>query len=173
MTSIRVLALVCAAGIAAAGQGQTRRIYVTALDANGVPVDGLTADDFAVKEGGKERTALRVQPALAKMQIAIIVDDNGTGLFRVSVARFIESLLGRAEFSISTVTGQLLKLVDYTTDTKALSEAVHKLGARPSTADGNQLLDGITGTSLAMAKRKAGRPIIGSSRPARAIRWLV
>jgi len=160
MKIIRVLALICAAGIAAAAQGQVRRVYVTALDDNGVPVEGLTVEDFAVKEGGKARTILRVEPASAKMQIAILVDDNGTGLFRVSVARFIEALLGRAEFSISTVTGQTMKLVDYTTDTRELSEAVAKLGARPATNDGNQLLDGITGTSLDMAKRKAGRPII-------------
>ena len=53
-----------------------------------------------------------------------------------------------------------MKLVDYTTDTRELSAAVAKLGARPATNDGNQLLDGITGTALDMAKRKAGRPVI-------------
>jgi VWFA-related protein len=160
MKIIRVLALICAAGIAVGAQEQTRRLYVTALDSNGVPVEGLTGEDFAVKEGGKARTILRAEPATAKMQIAILVDDNGTGLFRVSVARFIEALLGRAEFSISTVTGQTMRIVDYTTDTRELSEAITKLGARPATNDGNQLLDGITGTSLQLAKRKAGRPII-------------
>jgi VWFA-related protein len=160
MTILRILVLLCAAGIAASGQEQTRRVYVTALDASGIPIDGLTADDFTAKEGGKPRNILRVEPAMAKMQIAILVDDNGTGLFRVGVARFIESLLGRAEFSVSTVAGQTMKLVDYTTDPRELSEVVRKLGARPATNDGNQLLDGITGTSLDMAKRKAGRPII-------------
>jgi VWFA-related protein len=136
-----------------------RRIYVTALDSNGSVVEGLTAEDFSIKEGGKPRAIARVEPAQAKMQIAILVDDNGTGLFRVGIARFIEALLGRADFSISTVTGQTMKLVDYTSEARDLSEAVMKLGARPAT-DGNQLLDGITGTSLEMAKRKAGRPII-------------
>ncbi len=144
----------------AAGQAPTRRVYVTALDDNGAPVEGLTAEDFAVKEGGKPRPIVRAVPAQAKMQIAILVDDNGSGLFRVAVARFIESLLGRADFSISTVTGQTMRLVDYTSDTRELSAAVGRLGARPATNDGNQLLDGITGTSLDMLKRKAGRPII-------------
>jgi len=160
MPIIRILVLLCAAGVAASGQEQTRRVYVTALDANGSPVDGLTSEDFTVKEGGKARNVLRVEPAAARMQIAILVDDNGTGLFRVGVARFIESLLGRAEFSLSTVAGQTMKLIDYTTDARELSDAVHKLGARPASNDGNQLLDGITGTSLDMAKRKAGHPII-------------
>src|SRR4051812_48280355 len=160
MKMFRVLVLLIAAGVVASAQGQTRRFYVTALDDNGFAVDGLTAADIAIKEGGKTRTLTRVEPASATMQIAILVDDNGTGLFRVAVARFIESLLGRAEFSISTVTGQTMRLVDYTTDTHALSAVIRNLGARPGTNDGNQLLDGITGTALDMAKRKAPRPNI-------------
>jgi hypothetical protein len=159
MTAIRAL-LVFAALTTALADEPSRRVYVTALDGNDNPVADLSTGDLAIKEGGKDRAILRLEPALAKMQIAILVDDNGTGLFRVGVARFIESLLGRAEFSISIVTGQTMKLVDYTTDAHELSEAVLKLGARPSTNDGNQLLDGITGTSLDMAKRGAGRPVI-------------
>jgi len=160
LTTLRVLLLsVCALGTIHV-QESTRRVYVSVLDNDGNSIDDLTAADFTVKEGGKERTITRVEPAIAKMQIAIIVDDNGTGLFRVAVARFIEALLGRAEFSISTVMGQTLKLVDYTTSNQELSEAVMKLGARPSSNDGGQLLDGITQTSVDMARRKAGRPII-------------
>jgi VWFA-related protein len=155
-----ILVLLFAAIATIAGQERTRRIYVTAVGDNGAIVTDLTADDFSVKESGKTRPILNVQPATAKMQIAIIVDDNGTGMFRVAIARFIESLLGRAEFSLSTVAGQTMKLVDYTTDTRELSAAIKNLGARPGSNDGNQLLDGITNTSLDMAKRKAGRPII-------------
>lgn len=161
MTAIRALLLLCALGtVAADAQDASRRIYVNALDKDGNSVDDLVAADFAVKEGNQPRLIIRAEPTPVKMQIAVIVDDNGTGLFRVAVARFIESLLGRAEFSISTVAGQTLKLVDFTTDAGELSDAVRKLGARPATNDGNQLLDGITGMSLDMAKRKAGRPII-------------
>jgi VWFA-related protein len=163
MKVVSALLLLGTIGAAAPGAGQeltTRRVYLSALDREGNTIGDLTAPDVTVKDGGKPRTILTLEPAVAKMQIAIIVDDNGTGLFRVAVERFVESLLGRAEFSISTVTGQTMKLVDYTTDTRQLSDAIHKLGARPSTNDGNQLLDGITGTSLDMAKRGAGRPII-------------
>jgi VWFA-related protein len=160
MRALRVLVLLIAAGSVASAQGQTRRFYISVVDEKGVVVSGLTPADFTIKEGGQTRTVSRLEPASAKMQIAILVDDNGTGLFRVGVARFIESLLGRAEFSISTVAGQTMRLVDYTTDTRKLSTAVANLGARPGTNDGNQLLDGITGTSRDMAKRKAARPII-------------
>ena len=160
MTIIRVLLVLCAIATTATGQDATRRIYVTALDRDGNPIEDLLATELAVKEGNANRSILRAETALSKMQIAILVDDNGTGLFRVAVARFIESLLGRAEFSISTVTGQTMRLVDYTTDRNDLSEAVRRLGARPATNDGNQLLDGIMGASIDLAKRQAGRPII-------------
>jgi len=158
LPAILVLGTIAAAP-AAAQEVTTRRVYVSAVDKDGNVVTDLTPADLTVKDG-KPRNVLNVEAAQAKMQIAILVDDNGTGLFRVAVARFIESLLGRAEFSISTVTGQTMKLVDYTTDPRELSEAITKLGVRPATNDGNQLLDGITGTSLDLAKRKAGRPVI-------------
>src|SRR3954469_22924213 len=148
LASLLVLAL-----LHAGSQGQTRRVYVSALGKDGTAIEDLTAADLAVKEGGKSREIVSVRPATRPLQIAILVDDNGTGLFRVPVARFIESLLGRAEFSISTVTGQTLKLVDFTTSSQDLSEAVMKLGARPATNDGGQLLDGITQTSMDMARR--------------------
>jgi len=163
MKSVRILALVCAAGIVASAQMQTRRLYVTVLDAKGVPYTDLSPEDFVVKEGGKVHPVTTLGPASPqKMQIAILVDDNGTGLFRVGVARFIEALMGRADFSISVVTGQTMKLVDYTSDTGPLSDAVAKLGARPTThaSEGTQLLDGITGAARDMTKRKMARPVI-------------
>ena len=145
----------------AAAEPLTRRVFVTVADAKGgAPVTDLTAADFVVKEGGKAREVVRAAPATGLIQIAILVDDNGTGIFRYAVGKFIESLLGRAEFSISTVTGQMLRLVDYTTNAPALSEAIAKLNARPSTNDGGQLLDGISETATELTRRKAPRPVI-------------
>ena len=137
-----------------------RRVYVTALDGNGVPVTDLTAADFAIKEGGKAREVVKAGPATGLLQIAILVDDNGTGIFRFAVAKFIESMFGRAEFSISTVTGQMLRLVDYTAKAEALTEALGKLNARPATNDGGQLLDGIAEAAQELDKRNAPRPVI-------------
>jgi VWFA-related protein len=146
--------------LGAAGLAQTRRVFITVVDAAGQPVPDLTAADLTVKEGGKERAIVRVVPATAPIQIALLVDDNGTGIFRYAVGRFIETLLGRAEFSISTVTGQMLRLVDYTAKAEPLSEAINKLNARPATNDGGQLLDGIAEAANELEKRKAGRPVI-------------
>src|SRR5262245_43337000 len=159
MGPIRVLLLIAALAVTSTGP-VPRRIFVSATDANGVLVDDLTPADLLVKEGGKQRDVVNFGPALGKMQIAILVDDNGTGIFRTSIARFIEALLGRAEFSIRTVSGQMLKLVDYTTDTGELSAALAKLGARPGTPDGGQLLEAITETARELRRREAGPPVI-------------
>jgi VWFA-related protein len=156
-----VLASACCLGAAAiAAEPQPRRVYITAVDGSGAPITDLTAGDFVVKDGGKERQVTRAEAATARIQVALLVDDNGTGSFRVPAGRFIESLLGRAEFAISTVTGQTLKLVDYTTDTRELSEAIGKLAARPATNDGGQLLEGISEAAVDMDRRHAGRPVI-------------
>ena len=160
MTFLRAFVALCLAGTAVGTQTHTRRLYVTALADNDSVVTNLSPDDLTVKESGKVRPIVRLEPSREPMSIHVIVDDNGTGIFRIAVGRFIETLLGRAKFAVSMVRGQTVKLVDYTADTGALSGAVAELGPRPSTNDGNQLLDGIVGAADALLKHKAARPII-------------
>jgi hypothetical protein len=140
--------------------GMTRTVFVSATDRSGVPVLGLTGPDFVVKEGGKVREVLQAGPATTPMKIAILIDDNGTGLFRYGVGRFIQRLHGHAEFALSTVTGQHLKIVDYTADGEALGDALAGLVARPATADGGQLLEGIYETARDLERRKVQRSVI-------------
>jgi VWFA-related protein len=138
----------------------TRAVYVNVSDKNGVWIPGLTAADFVVKEGGKDRPIVAAELATVPMRIAMVVDDNGTGIFRYGVARFIERLQGHALFALSTVAGQHLKIVDYTANTDALIDAIARLTARPGTTDGGQLLEGIYETARDLEKRKAPRSVI-------------
>ena len=157
----RILApLLVVALFSAGSQPQTRRVYVSAHDRNGAVIADLAAADIEVKEGGKTREVVSLKPASRPLQIAILVDDNGTGLFRVAVARFIEALLGRAEFSIITVAGQPLKLTPFTPNSDVLREAIVKLTARPGTPDGGQLLAGISDAALDFERRRVERPVI-------------
>lgn len=145
---------------AAGAQEHTRRVYMTAQDRNGALVTDLAAADITIKEGGKTREVLALKPAAGPLQIAILVDDNGTGLFRVAVARFIETLLERAAFSIITVAGQPLKLTGFTSDATMLREAIERLNARPGTPDGGQLLAGISEAAIDFERRRVERPVI-------------
>jgi VWFA-related protein len=141
-------------------EGLTRTVYVTVTDKNDVPVTDLTPGDFVVKEGGKTRDVVEAGMTTVPMKIAIIVDDNGTGLFRYGVAKFIERLQGRAEFALSTVTGQNLRIVDYTSDASELTAAINQLTARPGTNDGGQLLEGVFEAAKDFQKRQTRRPVI-------------
>jgi VWFA-related protein len=138
----------------------TREVYVTAADSDGNFVPNLSASDFIVKEGGKAREVVAVKAASEPMQIALLVDDNGTGIFRAGVARFIQRLLGHAEFALSVVVGQTQKLVEFTTDVKLLTDGINGLMARPSTPDGGQLLEGIYDAAKELSHREAKRPVI-------------
>jgi VWFA-related protein len=141
-------------------EGLTRAVYVSVLDKNDVPVTDLGPNDFVVKEGGKTRDVVEAGMANVPMRIALLVDDNGTGIFRYGVVKFIERLQGRAEFALSTVNGQNQKLVDYTADVNLLTAAIGQLTARPGTNDGGQLLEGIFETAKDFQKRPTRRPVI-------------
>jgi VWFA-related protein len=120
-----------------------RTVHVTAVDRKEVPVADLAATDFILREGGDVREIIKVEPATAPLHIAILVDDSGTGIFRVPVANFINQLLGRAQFAIKHVIGQAVRLVDYTADVERLRDAIMRLGVRAETPDGGRVVEAV------------------------------
>ena len=138
----------------------SRTIFVTVTDKAGVPIEDLAAADFEIKEGGKAVIVNDLSIAKDPLQIALIVDDNGTGLFRSPLARFVQRLSGQAEMSLSAVIGQTMKLVDYTPNAEAILQGIVTLNARPGNPDGGQLLEGISEAALELRKREAVRPVI-------------
>ncbi len=166
MLALSASTVLCAAGLSAVSpqagthEGLTRTVYVSVLDKNDVPVTDLGLGDFVVKEGGKTRDVVEAGMANLPLRIALLIDDNGTGIFRYGVVKFIERLQGRAEFALSTVNGQNQKLVDFTADANLLTAAIGQLSARPGTNDGGQLLEGIFETAKDFQKRQTRRPVI-------------
>jgi hypothetical protein len=138
----------------------TRTVYISVTDRNGVPVDTLDPSDLEIKEGGKRVTVESAGRTSDPMQIDVIVDDNGTGLFRASLARFVQRMEGRAVMALRSVVGQTQKLVEFTSNIDALLTAIATLNARPGTPDGGQLLEGISEAALELQKAEAKRPII-------------
>jgi hypothetical protein len=145
---------------APAADPSSRTIYVNVTDQNGLPIEGLTAADFEVKEGGKVTTVSDAGIAKNPLQIALIVDDNGTGLFRSPLARFVQRMEGHAVISLRSVVGQTMKLVDYTPNMETVMQGIATLNARPGTPDGGQLLEGISEAAIELKKLEATRPVI-------------
>jgi VWFA-related protein len=154
------LPVLLAAPLAAPDQPRARVVHVTALGRQDVPVEDLTTPDFTVKEDGQTRQIVSVEPATAAMQIAIIIDDNGTGIFRYGLGDFVQRLQGRAEIALSAVQGQTMKIVDFTMDVPALANGISRLGVRPGSPDGGQLLEGISEAARELRQREARRPVI-------------
>lgn len=161
-----LLVAVGVSGLSAADQrGATpasspRVVYAIAIDERGVPVTDLTPADFTVKEDGKVQQVIAAETATAPPQIAIIVDDNGTGIFRYGLSDFVQRFRERAEMALSVVQGQTRKVVDYTTSFPALMAGINSLGVRPATPDGGQLLEGIYEAAKELKQREAKRPVI-------------
>ena len=150
-----------AATLDAAPAEVTRKVYISATDSKGAPITDLTAADITVKEGGKERPVVSLQPAAAPMQIAILVDDTGTGAFQSGVYQFLQKILGRAQFSISVLSPQAVRLVDFTEDVDKLKDALGRLGPRGrQQPDGDQLPEAIADAAKALQQRKAERPVV-------------
>ncbi len=155
------MTLTTGVGAATAPAEVTRKVYISATDSKGAPITDLTAAEITVKEGGKERTVAGLVPATAPVHVAILVEDNGTGAFQFAVSQFLQKVHGRGQFSISVLTPQALRLVDFTDDVEGLKGALGKLGQRGrAESDGDQLPEAISDAAKELQLRKAERPIV-------------
>jgi len=153
--------LVGTSSLAKGGAETTRRVYISAVDSTGAQVTDLTAADITVKEDGKDRPVTGLEPAVAPMQVAILVDDAGLGGFQSGVAQFLQMNLGRGQFSVTLLNPQAIPIVDFTADAATLKNALLRLGRRSRIqADGDQMLDAILRAAKTLEKRKAERAVI-------------
>ena len=158
---VLALAAVAWPGVVAKSAATKRTVYLAATDAKGAPVTDLTAADLAVKEDGKDREIVSLEAATAPMDVAILVDDNGSGGYQAGVFQFIQALAGHAKFSISLFTPQVSKIVDYTDEVPALQAALDRIGRRGKVdGEGDQLVEAIDATARGLLQRKSERPVI-------------
>jgi hypothetical protein len=148
-------------GTGPAGADITRKVYVSATGLKGEFVTDLTAAEISVKEGGKACPVASLQPATAPIEVAILVDDLGSGGFQAAVGQFLQKSLGHGQVAISLLNLQAMKIVDFTEDVDALKTALARLGQRGRLQpDGDQLPSAIADSARALRQRKAERPVI-------------
>jgi hypothetical protein len=138
-------------------QDTKRTVYVSVLDKEDTPITDMQAADFELKDGGKVQE-ISVKPATEPLRISVLVADWGTGSFQAGLQRFMERLLGRATFSITSLLPQPIKVMDWAYDPRTLSDGLAKIGSR-GRQQGAQLIEGIMETAKTV-RGSSKRPVI-------------
>lgn len=105
-----------------------KHVFVTALDKDGTPIVGLEAQHFAIRESGRDRDVLRVEPLRTPMHLAVLVDTsiaNGTPdeTFRGAVLAFIDRVAPGHHVALYSFGDRASRVVGFTDDPAALRSA--------------------------------------------------
>ena len=143
-------------------QDNQRQVYVTVTDGKGTTVPGLTAADFQVREGGQDRVVTRVEPATARMRMAILVEESltPTGGVRQGLAQFIQRMQPHAEMSLVVMGLRNFKLVDYTTDIGALFAAINAFSLYRHQQQLNNVSEGVFEAARTIETERHERPVM-------------
>jgi hypothetical protein len=147
-------------------QAIQRAMYVSAVNDAGAPIPDLGPSDFIVREDNKAREVLKVEPAVDRMQIAILVDTsqgarNDVAHMRTALPPFIKTLTTgdvKNEVAIIAIGERPTVFTNYTFNEAELKKGVDRLWSVQGS--GAYLLDGIIETCEGFKKRKADRPVI-------------
>jgi VWFA-related protein len=155
-------ALFIAASISVFGQAGSRErtLYASVVDKNDEPVNGLTANDFVVREDNARREVLRVSRAVEPMALAILVDNSKAAEddiknIRDGLTTFIEEMRAENDIALIGLADRPTILQDYTRNGELLKAAVGRIFAQPQS--GMMFLEAIIEVSSGLAKREEPR----------------
>jgi hypothetical protein len=161
MNVAMTLALSVSMAAAGASPAPTERtVYVTVTDDKREPVPDLTAADFVVKEGGKERAIVRVERATAPLRLALAVEERLTAdaSVRMGLFEFMKRLSGAGEISLMTIGLRNTTIADYTTSLEALVGGINKFTLNP--AGESAVAEGVLELANRFIETKPPRPVV-------------
>jgi VWFA-related protein len=169
LTTMGALAAACALvfwaapDIQAQAGARERTIFVSAVDSQGEPVNGLDLEDFIITEDGRTREVLRVSRAIEPIDIALLADnsqeaDDFVGPLRAALRDFVERMADDHRIALIALADRPTILVDYTTNRARLEEGIGRLFSM--SGSGMTLLDAIVEVSAGLRQRDATRAVI-------------
>lgn len=137
MCGVVAAVLVAVAAAAATGAGQAavqRTIYVTATDDRGAHFSDLAVMDVLVKDGGRAREVVRVQPSSERLRVAIAVDEllAPNLVVRQAIVRFVQRLQSAGDLALYLVGRITERRVNYSGDVAPFLHAVNAFPAKAS-----------------------------------------
>jgi hypothetical protein len=160
LTVLTMAPLSALAAATAHAEPITRTVYVTVIDNKGVPATDLTAADFTLREGGRDREIVRAEPATTRMQLTLLVEQRllGDGQVRMGVYEFMKRMHGQADISLVTVALRNETVFDYTGDLNTMVAALNNLSLNPTPQ--SNLTEGVLDLARAIEKERPERPVV-------------
>jgi VWFA-related protein len=159
-TMLGIIGVATVRPIGAAADPLNRTVFVTVTDSKGAPVSDLTAANFKVKEGGKDREIVKAEPAKTLPRLALMVEerlapDQGA---RVGLFEFVKRMNGAAEISLITVGLRNTTIVPFVTDPNTLLKAINELSLNSQPT--SNLTEGINDMAKIFEKDRPERPVM-------------
>ncbi len=138
----------------------TRTVFVTITDSKGAPVPDLTAANFKVKEGGKDREIVKAVPATTKLHLALMVEERmiGDTQTRIGLFEFVKRLNNIAEISLVTVGLRNNSLTPFVTDVNVVLKAINELSLNSQPI--SNLTEGISDMARTFDEQNVERPVM-------------
>jgi len=157
---------ICAVGATDSAHAQSDRqqtVYISAVDADGNPVEGLSVDDVVIREDGRVREVLSVTRATDPMDVALLVDTSAAAAgniqdVRRGLAAIISAIGAPHRIALVTLADRPTVAVDYTANHERVMEAAEGLFAL-STSAGTRL-DAIVEVARGLEQRESARAAI-------------
>ena len=116
---------------------QSRSLFVSFTDNDGVPVTDITREEVVVEYDGEQCETLGLQPIDWPVRVTVFVDNgmaSGPALdhMREGLRLFVEALPEDLEVAIATIGGRPQFLVRHTTDREEIMDALGVIVLEPS-----------------------------------------
>jgi VWFA-related protein len=155
------LSVTALTGRVSSPQPISRTVRVTVITNKGETVPDLTPADFELKEDGKTREVLKIEPIAEPLSVAVLLDDRGSDIneIRSALAAFVVRIQGRAEVSLVSVVPTVVKVFDYTSSVPTMMAGIQRLVWRAGPA-GGLVLSAVADAADELARREAEHPAI-------------
>ena len=161
--SAAVLVLLAGGVLAATNAAPTRRsVHVTVVDNQGAPLTDLTAADFTLKEGGRDRDIVTAEIDKAPLQIALAVEQTLTPLVpvRQGMMDFVQRIAPMAHVELVVVGQGNRVAVPSDADLQTMVAAIRALPTVQRPSDANHIPEGVASMAEGFIKSRPARPVI-------------